>query len=271
MNLPELPEVQTIVEDLKSKVSGARILDMKTLTRSIWRYKYPRKRDIIGATVSNVARRGKFILVYLSNGNTLIVHLGMTGRLTVTPSGSRPEKHTHVVLKLAGFDLHYNDIRRFGFMDLVGGDNLARIPYLNKLGPDPFDTERDEFISIIKSKKRMIKPLLLDQNVISGLGNIYSDEVLFEARIHPRTISSKIGRKRLANLHAASLEILRNAIKARGSSISNYVDGSGVKGLYQNSHRIYGRGGQPCDRCGAKIKREIIGSRSAHFCPRCQR
>ncbi|UCC81018.1 MAG: bifunctional DNA-formamidopyrimidine glycosylase/DNA-(apurinic or apyrimidinic site) lyase [Candidatus Zixiibacteriota bacterium] len=269
--MPELPEVQTVVDDLKEKISGAGILDMKTITRSIWRYKYPRKRDIIGATVSNVARRGKFILVYLSNGYVIIVHLGMTGRLTVTPSGSKIEKHTHVVLKFAGFDLHYNDIRRFGFMDLVGADNLAKIPYLHKLGPDPFDIEGDEFISIIKSKNRMIKPLLLDQNVISGLGNIYSDEVLFEARIHPRTISSKMGRKRLANLHAASLAVLRDAIKARGSSISNYVDGSGVKGLYQNSHRVYGREGEPCEKCGARIKREIIGSRSAHFCPRCQR
>ncbi len=269
--MPELPEVQTIVDDLNGIIRGARIIDMRTITGSIWRYKYPRRRNIIGATVSNVARRAKFILVYLSNGKVLIVHLGMTGRLTVAPSGSRPEKHTHVVLKFAGFDLHYNDVRRFGFMDLVGAGNLAKIPYLNKLGPDPFDMERDEFISIIKSKKRMIKPLLLDQNVVSGLGNIYSDEVLFEARIHPKTISSKIGRKRLANLHAASLEILRNAIKARGSSISDYVDGSGNRGAFQNSHRVYGREGQPCEKCGAKIKREIIGGRSAHFCPRCQR
>lgn len=269
--MPELPEVQTIVDDLKNKISGARIIDVKTLTRSIWRYKYPRKRNIIGTTVSGISRRGKYILVILSNGNVIIVHLGMTGRLTFAPSGYRSEKHTHVVLKFAGFDLHYNDIRRFGFLDLRGLDDLKKVSYLKKLGPDPFELKRERFIDIIKSKKRMIKPLLLDQSIVSGLGNIYSDEILFEARIHPRTISSKIGSKRLVNLYEASLVILKNAIKARGSSISNYVDGSGVRGVYQNSHRVYGREGQPCEKCGAKIKGEIVGGRSAHFCPRCQR
>ncbi len=269
--MPELPEVQTIIDDLKSKIRGAGIIDIKTSTKSIWRYKYPRKGNIVGATVSGVARRGKYILIYLSKNKALIVHLGMTGRLIFTESGSRPQKHTHIVLRFTDFDIHYNDIRRFGFMDLVNLDNLENVSYLRNLGPDPFEIETGDFISIIRSKKRMMKPFLLDQNVISGLGNIYSDEILFKARIHPRVISSKIGKKRLTNLHDAALEILKNAIKARGSSISNYVDGSGSRGRYQNSHLVYGREGKPCKRCGAKIKREVIGSRSAHFCPRCQR
>ncbi|UCE67440.1 MAG: bifunctional DNA-formamidopyrimidine glycosylase/DNA-(apurinic or apyrimidinic site) lyase [Candidatus Zixiibacteriota bacterium] len=269
--MPELPEVQTIVDDLKGKIRGVRIIGIKTTTKSIWRYKYPRKANIVGATASDVVRRGKYILIYLSKNNVLIVHLGMTGKLIFTESGSKPEKHTHVMLKFTNFDIHYNDIRRFGFMDLVSIDDLEKITYLTKLGPDPFEIERRDFISIIRSKKRMMKQLLLDQNVISGLGNIYSDEILFKARIHPRATSSKISEKRLGNLHAAALDILRNAIKARGSSISNYVDGSGSRGEYQNSHLVYGREGRPCKKCGAKIRREVIGSRSAHFCPRCQR
>lgn len=269
--MPELPEVQTIIEDLRKEIRGARIVDIKTITRSIWRYKYPHRRNIVGATVSDLVRRGKYILIYLSNNNIFIVHLGMTGKLILISSGSRPERHTHVILKFVEYEIHYNDVRRFGFMDLVNIDNLTNISYLRKLGPDPFEIEKTEFIGLIRSKKRMIKPLLLDQNIISGLGNIYSDEILFKARIHPRAVSSKISKKRLANLYDASLEILKKAIKARGSSISNYVDGSGVRGLYQNLHLVYGREGKSCRGCGAKIRREIIGSRSAHFCPRCQR
>jgi len=269
--LPELPEVQTIVDDLKNKIRVARIIDIKILTKSIWRYKYPRKRSMIGAKVSDVIRRGKYILIYLSTNNVLVIHLGMTGKLIFVKVGSKPDKHTHVVFKFPDSDLHYNDVRRFGFMDLVSVDALKGIAFLNKLGPDPFEIEMGEFISIIKSKNRMIKPLLMNQDIISGLGNIYSDEILFKARIHPRSISSRIRKKKLAKLYDSAREILERAIEARGSSISDFVDGSGVRGEYQNSHLVYGRGGQSCKRCGAKIKREIIGSRSAHFCPRCQR
>jgi formamidopyrimidine-DNA glycosylase len=226
---------------------------------------------MIGATVSDIVRKGKYILIYLSTNNALVIHLGMTGKLIFLKVGSKPDKHTHVVFKFADSDLHYNDVRRFGFMDLVSIDELMKAPYLCRLGPDPFAMGKVEFISIIKSKNRMMKPFLLDQNIISGLGNIYSDEALFKAGIHPRSICSRIRKKRLAKLYDSTREILERAIEARGSSISDYVDGSGVRGEYQNSHLVYGREGESCKRCGAKIKREIIGSRSAHFCPRCQR
>jgi formamidopyrimidine-DNA glycosylase len=269
--MPELPEVQTIVDDIRKKITGKSIIDIFTATRSIWRFKYPRKNNIVGIEISGVGRKGKYILIYLSNGRMLIIHLGMTGKLVTVPSGIKRDKHTHVVLRFEGFDIHYNDIRRFGFMDLANAESPMDVSYLCKLGPDPLEMKRDEFIGLLKSKKRIIKPLLMDQNEISGLGNIYSDEALYKARIHPRAISSRIGKRKLALLHDSMSKVLIDAIAKRGSSISNYVDGAGVQGTYQNSHMVYGKEGKPCERCGAKIKREIIGSRSAHYCPRCQR
>jgi formamidopyrimidine-DNA glycosylase len=195
----------------------------------------------------------------------------MTGRMIVTEPERIPEKHTHVIIRFGDFDIHYNDVRRFGFMDLVRSDKLGEVKYLCNLGPDPFEIGEEIFSGIVKSKKRMIKQLLLDQNTISGLGNIYSDEILFAAGIHPRSISFRIGKKRLARLYDVTIETLNRAIKARGSSVSDFVDGSGAPGKYQNFHYVYGREGKPCKKCGALIKREIIASRSAHFCPRCQR
>jgi formamidopyrimidine-DNA glycosylase len=195
----------------------------------------------------------------------------MTGRLVLAGSGSPPDKHTHVIIRFDGFDIHYNDIRRFGFMDLRRDTRIENVSYLAKLGPDPFELGENEFAGVIKSKNRMIKQLLLDQNIISGLGNIYTDEILFRAGIHPRAISSRLRKKRILCLYNVTIETLNRAIKARGSSISDFVDGSGAPGGYQNFHSVYGREGKPCNKCGARIKREIIASRSAHFCPRCQR
>lgn len=269
--MPELPEVQTVIDDLEPNIKNRKIVDIRILTRSIWRYKYPRKTNICGATVTDIGRKGKYILTYLSSDHILITHLGMTGRLVLTERGKPPDKHTHVVIQFDDFDIHFNDVRRFGFMDLCRGRGIYNVSYLAKLGPDPFELSEDEFAGIIKSKNRMIKQLLLDQNVISGLGNIYSDEILFGSRIHPRRTSSRLSKKRILRLYDVTIEILNGAIKARGSSVSDFVDGSGAPGGYQNFHSVYGREGKPCRNCGADIKREIIASRSAHFCPRCQR
>ena len=269
--MPELPEVQTVINDLIRESSGRKIIDIKTLTKSIWRYKYPRRGNIVGADIAGIKRKGKYILITLSNNRMLITHLGMTGRMILTEPGKVPDKHTHVIIKFGDFDIHYNDIRRFGFMDLVRSEKRGEVSYLRSLGPDPFELDEEKFTGIVKSKKRMIKQLLLDQNTISGLGNIYSDEVLFAAGIHPRSNSYRIGKKRLARLYDVTIETLNRAIKARGSSVSDFVDGSGAPGKYQNFHYVYGREGKPCKKCGTLIIREIIASRSAHYCPRCQR
>jgi formamidopyrimidine-DNA glycosylase len=269
--LPELPEVQTIVNDLGPKMINRKITDIKILTRSIWRYKYPRKGNIIGARVTGISRRGKYIVISLSGKYTWIVHLGMTGRLVLAKSGTRRDKHTHVIMRFSGFEVHYNDIRRFGFMDLLPDGRIEKIPYLKNLGPDPFELDETGFMGVLKSRKRMIKQLLMDQNVISGLGNIYSDEILFGAGIHPRAISSRLRKKRISGLYNATIETLNLAIRARGSSISDFVDGSGEPGGYQDYHSVYGREGKPCVKCGTPVRREKIAGRSAHYCPRCQR
>ena len=269
--MPELPEVETIVRDLKERVIGAGIQGVDFLNGSVWRNGKPLSRSLIRKRITNIERMGKNILIHLSNNRTLVIHLKMTGRLTFEDSGTPRAKHTHFVIKLDSGELRYNDVRRFGYLDLVESSKLDRVDYLAQLGPDPLLISESEFIRIIRSKRRIIKSLLLDQSIISGLGNIYTDEALFQAGIHPRRISSSLSRKRSGRLHQTIVEILKAAIEGRGSSVGDYVDGSGLPGFYQERHMAYGREGQPCFQCSRHIKREIIGSRSAHFCSRCQR
>ncbi len=269
--MPELPEVETIIRDLKERVIGTEIQEVSFLNGSIWRNSKPSSRSLIRKKIKNIERMGKNILIHLSNNRTLVIHLKMTGRLTFEDSETPLVKHTHFVVKLDNGELRFNDTRRFGYLDLVESSKLDKIDYIAQLGPDPLEISEDEFLEIVRSKRRIIKSLLLDQNVISGLGNIYADEALFLAGIHPERISSSLSAKRIRGLHRAIIEVLKAAIETRGSSIGDYVDGLGRPGAYQNHHRVYRREGQPCPRCGRLIKREIIGGRSTHFCPRCQR
>lgn len=269
--MPELPEVETIVRDLKKRVIGAGIQRVDFLNGSVWRNGKPSPRSLIHCKIENIERTGKNILIHLSNNRTLVIHLKMTGRLTFEDSRTPLAKHTHFAVKLDRGEIRFNDVRRFGYLDLVESSKLGRVDYLARLGPDPLLISENDFIGIIRSKRRIIKSLLLDQNVISGLGNIYTDEALFRAGIHPRRISSGLSRKRIGRLHQSIVEILKAAIEGRGSSVGDYVDGSGLPGFYQERHMVYGREGQPCFQCSKPVKREIIGSRSAHFCTRCQR
>jgi formamidopyrimidine-DNA glycosylase len=269
--MPELPEVETIVRDLRQDLVGKAISGVRILTRSIWRDKVPLSKHL-KAEISDIRRRGKNILIYLSNDRVLIIHLKMTGQLTVEKSLNPIKKHTHFIMDLtSGEQVRFNDIRRFGYLDLVREEDLAKTAYLLSLGPDALEISRDDFILIIKSKKRIIKSLLLDQSAVSGLGNIYSDEALFFAGIRPRQVSASISRLRASRLYDAMIDVLNKALDARGSSIDDYVDARGDKGSFQNQHHVYGREGEPCKKCGRPIKREVIGSRSAHYCPHCQK
>jgi len=269
--MPELPEVETIVRDLRDKIAGQTITSVDLIRPSIWRSGPPRKKSLINTVINAVIRKGKNILIPLSNNFTLIFHLKMTGRLTVESKDAPIPKHTHLIFNFGDRQLRFNDVRRFGYADLAPSDKLAEIEYLKKIGPDPFELSRAMFIDLIRSKNRMIKPLLMDQSIIAGIGNIYSDEALFLAGIHPRRISSRIKIDKLEKLYNSTLRVLQNSIKSRGTSVSDYVDASGQKGTFQNSLRVYGREGEPCKKCRRKIKRETIGSRSAHFCPGRQR
>jgi formamidopyrimidine-DNA glycosylase len=269
--MPELPEVETIIGDLREEILEREITGVSFLSRSVWRTRVPSPKMLVGARVSRIDRRGKNILILLSNGNVLIIHLKMTGRLTYEKRRESVAKHTHLIVDLDGGQLRFNDVRRFGYLDLVRADRLGAVDYLQALGPDAIQISREEFVKLLKSKRRIIKALLMDQTVLAGLGNIYSDEALHLARIHPRRISSSLNVKRITRLYDAMRKTLLKALAARGSSVDSYVDARGFKGSFQNQHLVYGREGLPCRTCGRPIRRIIVGSRSSHFCPRCQR
>jgi formamidopyrimidine-DNA glycosylase len=269
--MPELPEVETIIRDLREDIVGKTVTAVSYITRSVWRQKPPAVKVFLGSRIVGLNRKGKNILIYFSNGQVLIIHLKMTGRLTYENWDAPLKKHTHFLMDFDSGQLRFNDIRRFGYLDTVREDKLAGIDYLAAQGPDALEISRDNFIKLVKSKKRIIKPLLMDQSMIAGMGNIYTDETLFLAGIHPKRVSSGLSRDRIGRLYDAMLKILKKAIAARGSSVDNYVDARGEKGSFQDQHFVYGRTGEPCKKCGRLIKRISLGGRSTHFCTHCQK
>jgi formamidopyrimidine-DNA glycosylase len=200
---------------------------------------------------------------------SLLVHLGMTGQLAPYAAAEPYAKHTHVWFELDdGRELRYTDPRRFGRMAYLTGDLLAT--ELMAFGADPLLVSAEEFASSIRSRNAQIKALLLDQSVLRGVGNIYADESLWRAKIHPIRRGAELSKKQVQTLRRVLQDVLRKAILARGSSISDFLDAEGEPGEYQRHHRVYGREGKRCYRCGAAIRRVIVAGRSSHFCPKCQ-
>ncbi|MEE9553885.1 MAG: bifunctional DNA-formamidopyrimidine glycosylase/DNA-(apurinic or apyrimidinic site) lyase [candidate division Zixibacteria bacterium] len=269
--MPELPEVQTIIDDISKRIVGKTIKDVAYITNSIWRNEIPERTRFLKARVSGLERKGKHILVHLSDDHTLIIHLKMTGKLTVCRPDDPIIKHTHFIVRFARMELRFNDIRRFGYLDFTESSRLNDLKYLADLGPDALGISEYGFVNLVRSKNSRIKSLLLDQNSISGLGNIYADEALYAAGINPTRKSSGISPARIKRLHLNIVVILKKALASRGSSVSDYVDGSGKQGEFQNFHRVYGRTGKPCNKCGSSIKKKTVAGRSSHYCPRCQR
>ena len=212
-----------------------------------------------GRKIESVSRRGKFILVTLDQG-MFSIHLGMTGRLLVS---AKRGQHTYGAFQLEDGELLYDDPRQFGKIEW----NPRRVA---KLGPEPLEIPFEEFRARLRRRGR-IKALLLNQSFLAGLGNIYADESLFAAAIHPLASASKISAPRATRLHQAIREILGAAIAAGGSSISDYVDAEGRRGWFQVSHQAYGREGEPCRRCGTPIRKILVAQRGTHFCPKCQK
>ena len=289
--MPELPEVETIVRTLRPFVTGRRIVDAElpsanangagaSILRRIlrepeWRVPSDFVSAIRGTLIQGVRRHGKHLVFDLGTSNgaksprCLLIHLGMTGRLTCETTPEPRSAHTHLVLSLdePGRWIHYTDIRRFGRWQLFEASGEA----LRSLGPDPLEITFAEFAALLRSRRAMLKSLLLDQRFLRGLGNIYADESLFRARIHPAVLAGRLTRQQARRLHWGIRETLRLAIAAGGSSIANYVDGLGNSGYFQHEHLVYRRTGEPCVRCGCRIRKMLIASRSTHFCPRCQR
>lgn len=281
--MPELPEVETVVRGLKQTVVGKKIRKVKTNappTSIVVSPSFNGKtfsRVLSGRTIEDISRRGKNILINLSGGVTLWSHLKMTGRFLFVPNSSPVQKHD-----LAVFDfekskgdsenhLRFNDTRRFGRLRLYRTREVQSQKGLKELGPEPLEISPEEFIRLFRSTKRMVKPALLDQSFLAGIGNIYADESLFYSRIHPKKRTDKISTKKLLELHKHIKKILNKAINHMGTSVDSYQGVNGQPGSFQKYLKAYDREGKPCIFCGHKIVREKIGSRSAHYCPRCQR
>lgn len=275
--MPELPEVETVANDLREQITGrsfreAHILWPRTLAA-------PDEQSLEGRLegryVVDVGRRGKYILIRLDDGQALIVHLRMTGRLAVV-GGESPlleDKHVRAWFRLAGDEagggaLVFTDSRKFGRIWLV--NDIDEVT--GKLGPEPlaWDLAPEGFAARIRRRKVAIKALLLDQTVVAGVGNIYADESLFRAGIHPLRKSFTLSDEELGRLYVSLREVLREAINERGTLLRDYRTPYGEDGYFQNHLRVYGKYGQPCPACGQPIERIRVTQRSTHFCPRCQ-
>ena len=263
--MPELPEVETVVRSLAPLV-GRRIVNAEFRAARILRGADPERMAarLAGRRIDSIRRYGKFILISLRGGGYLLLHLGMTGRLLL---GAAPAKHTHAIFTLDRGVLQFDDSRQFGAIE-VHEDFPARVA---RLGPEPLEISAEDFARALRLRRTCVKALLLDQTFVRGVGNIYADEALFRAGIHPLARTGRLRQDRALRLHLMLAEVLTEAIAAGGSSISDYVDADGRQGLFQGSHRVYQRSGEPCVNCGTAIRRLLVGQRSSHFCPRCQK
>jgi formamidopyrimidine-DNA glycosylase len=262
--LPELPEVETVVRSVAPYITGQRINAVKLFSRRVTRGDRRRTMEgFLGATIRDVRRQGKQILIELDRG-LLYIHLGMTGNLLWN---APPGKYSRAVFEFDAGVLVYNDVRQFGRVEFYPKLPLQFV----KLGPDALQVDFPAFFERLKKRKGPIKPLLLNQSFVSGIGNIYADEALYAAKIHPRTPAGRISRQRAEVLHSSIQAILHLAIEHRGSSISNHVDARGEPGEFQQLHSVYGRSGEPCRCCGSLIRRIVLGQRGTHYCARCQR
>ncbi len=222
-------------------------------------------RRLAGRRITGLERRGKFIMMHLDGGGGIFtVHLGMTGKLLI---GGEIGKHTHAILQLDRGVLTYDDPRQFGRLEWSPGVPRS----VARLGPEPLGVGFDEFWNKLHLRKTKIKALLLDQSFLGGVGNIYADEALFRAGIHPLLTASKISKPRTRRLYDSIREVLAEAIEGHGSSVSDYVDADGRQGTFQQSHRVYRRHGEPCLNCGRPIRRTLVVQRGTHFCSYCQK
>lgn len=275
--MPELPEVETVRRGLERRVLGRTISAVELIRPDMIRGDSAHfRRNVEGRRVASLARKGKTLVLELRSPDSLppsylLVRLGMTGQLVVADGASPVLLHTHVRMSLDGGtdELRYRDARRFGMLRTCAAPEAERI--LGTLGPDALELTETDFERALRGRRGAIKSWLLDQRMLAGLGNIYSDEALFEARIHPRKPAGEIPKSARHRLYLAIHGVLRRAVKLQGTSFRDYIDIEGNPGNFAPQLRAYRRTGLPCPRCGAPIRRAVIGGRSSHFCPRCQR
>jgi formamidopyrimidine-DNA glycosylase len=264
--MPELPEVQTVVTTLRPKVLGRAIVAVVSVRQDIVT---PADLDVAGRlcgrSVRAVERRGKRIVFTLDDDNRFYIHLGMTGQLSVAQPDSPLPPHTHLELDLGHQRLRFRDPRRFGGFWWLGTESPD-----DGMGPEPLGLRPAELLRRLSRTTRAVKNALLDQQVVAGLGNIYVDEALHAARIHPLTPADRLTAQDVGRLSRSIKSTLRRAIRHRGSTLRDYLDADGAAGAFQRLHRVYDRAGDPCTRCRTPVQRIVLGGRSTHFCPRCQ-
>ena len=270
--MPELPEVETIARGLREPLVGRKF----TGVRVGWENLVARpsveefEPGLVDQRILDLKRRGKYLVFDLSGGGSLIIHLRMTGRLMIKNPDDELDKHDHLIFELDdGQELRFNNLRKLGRVYLVDDEDEI----VGKLGPEPLDNDFTpaDFAALISGRRGKIKPLLLNQRFIAGVGNIYADEALFTARIHPECTADTLTAEEIECLYSAIRQVLAQGIENGGTTFSDYRDAEGREGRNQEHLRVFRRTGQPCPRCGTPIERTVVGGRGTYFCPRCQK
>jgi len=292
--VPELPEVEVTRRQLEPLLVGRRVERVFTTVPSYFFLTPPDvlRRRLRGRRFASIGRVGKYLLARFEDGERLLLHLGMTGQIfgagipgvrllsstagaSLTPEEQvrafRPDRHTHLRLRFddGGPDVLFRDARKFGKVQLMKPDEPSA--RLDRLGPDALAASGRLLFAAVRTRRVPVKSLLLDQSLIAGVGNIYADEALFLARVRPTRPGRRVSRAECERIASAIRKVLRRSIATGGSSISDYVQPDGSSGAYQDERRVYGREGEPCPRCRTKIRRRVLGQRSSHYCPSCQK
>ena len=272
--MPELPEVETVRRGLEKLILGKKISNIdihypKMIKTDLHEF----QKEMPGQVIQTMGRRGKYLLFYLSD-RVLISHLRMEGKYFYYPDQVPERKHAHVLIHFEdGSTLVYEDVRKFGTMELLAPELLEAYFISKQLGPEPTEQDFDlgRFKLALKRSKKPIKSHLLDQTLVVGLGNIYVDEVLWRAKVHPARISQSLTAKEARKVHDETINVLGQAVEKGGSTIRTYTNAFGEDGTMQEFHQVYDKTGQACSRCGSIIEKIQLGGRGTHFCPRCQR
>lgn len=274
--MPELPEVENVRRSLLQLVQGKTIQSVEAGWPKI--IKHPIETEqffdaLAGQSIHDLQRKGKF-LIFMLDDYSLVSHLRMEGHYSVNRNGEPADKHTHVNFKFTdGTEMRYRDVRKFGTMHLFEkGTEDHELP-LSKLGPEPFSPKfSPEYLKTrLQKTERIIKAVLLDQTIVAGLGNIYADEVLYKAKIHPERIAKSLKTEEVQILSREMVQTLKEAIDAGGSSVNTYMNSMGLSGSYQDRLKVYGRKGEPCHNCGTVLEKTKAAGRGTHFCPSCQK